>query len=120
MSKEEPAIAATSDKVINKVIPNEFDPLQDKEKKIEEIKKDQISHGDVANKDSTTVPPQALPTAKTSNNQINEYYGATPVYGLYLSVQNCESKINFDIIAVYPDAPYASYPRQHFNYTPTG
>lgn len=86
MIKEE-SVATANEKVLNKVNPNEFDPLQEKEKKAEEIKKEPNNqHGDVSAKEPTSVPPAAVSAAKTSTSQINEYYGATPVYGLYSSI----------------------------------
>lgn len=79
ISKEESAPAA-SDKTVNKVNPNEFDPLQDKEKKVEEIKKEQ-KNTDVPSNEPAFIQQQAN-VVKTTNPQMGEYYGNPPIYGL--------------------------------------
>lgn len=82
MVKEE-SVTTANEKVLNKVNPNEFDPLQEKEKKADEIRKEQNSHGDTSAKEPTSIQPSAVPAAKTPNSQMNEYYGPNSIYGLY-------------------------------------
>lgn len=78
----EESVVTTNEKVLNKLNPNEFDPLQEKGKKIEENKNEHSNHGDVSVKETPMAAP-AVPSVKTSNSQLNEYHTGTPVYGLF-------------------------------------
>lgn len=75
-------VAVTNDKTLNKVNPNEFDPLQEKNKKAEEIKREQKS-SEVSINESPALPPTPANVVKTTNPQMGEYYGAQPIYGLH-------------------------------------
>lgn len=109
----QPETASTTDSAINKVNPNEFDPLQEKQKQ-EEAKKEQAAAVQHSNNERPgsrppSLTPTPVPSGQTANtakpnHQMGEFYvGAPTTYG-------------------YSEMPYmnASYPRQHFNYVTPG